>query len=158
MNRIQMFVLASFFASTNLVAQQATVTAGGDASGAGGTASYSLGQVVYTVASGTTGTSSQGVQQPYEILTGISTTEMVSLEMEIFPNPATTTINLKVSEQDLDQLSFELYNATGQLILNERVTNVLTIVPMQELASGTYFLKVQNDTRVVKTFSVIKNH
>lgn len=51
----------------SIQAQQTTVSAGGDASGIGGTFSYSIGQVVYTYNYGTDVIVAQGVQQPFEI-------------------------------------------------------------------------------------------
>ena len=48
-------------------AQEAVATAGGDASGTNGNVSYTVGQVVYTTNTGTTGSVAQGVQQPFEI-------------------------------------------------------------------------------------------
>ncbi|MFM2191538.1 MAG: hypothetical protein RLZZ118_495, partial [Bacteroidota bacterium] len=44
-------------------AQQATTATGGDATGSGGSAAYSVGQIVYTTHTGTTGSVAQGVQQ-----------------------------------------------------------------------------------------------
>ena len=49
-------------------AQVATVSSGGEATGAGGSLSYSVGQVVYTTNSGSTFISAQGVQQPAAVL------------------------------------------------------------------------------------------
>jgi hypothetical protein len=46
-----------------LSAQESVNGSGGDATGTGGTSSYSIGQVVYTTATGTNGSVAQGVQQ-----------------------------------------------------------------------------------------------
>ena len=54
-----------------LQAQQSPTATGGEATGTGGTASYSVGQVVYTTNTGTNGSMAQGVQQPYEISTTV---------------------------------------------------------------------------------------
>jgi hypothetical protein len=50
-----------------LHAQESPTSTGGDATGAGGSSSYSVGQVVYTTATGINGSVAQGVQQAYEI-------------------------------------------------------------------------------------------
>ena len=50
-----------------LQAQESPTAAGGEATGSGGTASYSIGQVVYTTNTGTNGSVAQGVQQPFVI-------------------------------------------------------------------------------------------
>lgn len=72
---------------------QETVSAGGkEATGTGGTVSYTIGQVVYTTNTGTNGSVVQGVQQPYEIsvVTGLEEAEDISLEFSIYPNPVTS--------------------------------------------------------------------
>ncbi|MHC1706606.1 MAG: T9SS type A sorting domain-containing protein [Bacteroidales bacterium] len=50
--------------TTDLLAQQGNVAAGGLATGAGGSASYSIGQMDYLSATGTGGSLIQGLQQP----------------------------------------------------------------------------------------------
>ena len=52
--------------STQLFAQQGFVAAGGEATGTGGTVSYSVGQVDYFTATGATGVLTLGLQQPFE--------------------------------------------------------------------------------------------
>lgn len=52
---------------SQLQAQQANVTSGGDAKGSGGSSNYSVGQVVYTTNTGSTGTVAQGIQQSREL-------------------------------------------------------------------------------------------
>ena len=82
---------------TGLKAQQATTTSGGNASGSGGSASYSVGQVVYTTNTGAGGSVSQGVQQPYEIsiVSGIEE-QGITLTCTAYPNPTTDYLTLKI--------------------------------------------------------------
>ena len=71
-------------------AQQANPAAGGDATGSGGSVAYSVGQIVYTTHTGTTGSVAQGVQQPYEIsvVLGIENS-LIDLDINAYPNPTT---------------------------------------------------------------------
>jgi hypothetical protein len=139
-------------------AQQSANASGGDASGSSGTASYSVGQVVYTYSTASSGSSNQGVQQPYEIFTtGIDTHEEIQLEMTVFPNPTLSTINLRIDAGAWEDMSLELYNALGQFITADRIVSSNTEVPMQGLAAGKYLLRVMNDQTTLKTFSIIKN-
>ncbi|WP_159476557.1 T9SS type A sorting domain-containing protein [Dyadobacter sp. 3J3] len=57
-------LLVFFFQSS--VAQQANVSSGGNATGSGGSVSYSLGQIFYTSVAVSNGKVSQGVQQPFD--------------------------------------------------------------------------------------------
>ena len=66
---------------TGLQAQTSVNTIGGNASGSGGSASYSVGQVVYQAHSGTNASIIEGVQQPYEILVVTQIEKVKGIEM-----------------------------------------------------------------------------
>tara|TARA_B110001469_G_scaffold115996_1_gene120914 strand:+ start:413 stop:892 length:480 start_codon:yes stop_codon:yes gene_type:complete len=139
-----------------LHAQESPTTAGGEATGTGGTASYSVGQVVYTSATGTNGSLAQGVQQPYEISVTIGIKETsINLELSVYPNPTTDYLTLKVD--DFETLNFQLIDLQGKVIANKKVTNATTIIKMEELAKALYFLNVTKNNKVVKSFKIIKN-
>ena len=139
-------------------AQEATTATGGEATGAGGTASYSVGQVVYTTATGTNGSIAQGMQQHYEISTTLGINETtINLEMNVYPNPVTNFLTLKVDDVELSTLSFQLIDLKGKVITNKKVNSATTTVAMENLPTATYFLNVVNNKQVVKTFKIIKN-
>lgn len=52
---------------TGLLAQEAILATGGDASGGGGSVSWSAGTVVFRTYTGINGSVAESVQQPYEI-------------------------------------------------------------------------------------------
>jgi hypothetical protein len=152
------FSLMLCLGATALYAQQDADAAGGDASGSGGSASYSIGQVVYTYVTGTSGSSNQGVQQPYEFFfpAGINENKNISLSMTVFPNPTQTIVNLKIESQSFENFIFHLYDAVGQNITEQAINGPLTVIPMQGLAAGTYMLEVTNGGKTLKTFTIIK--
>ena len=139
-----------------LHAQETIPATGGEATGTGGTASYTVGQVVYTTATGTNGSVAQGVQQPYEIFatTGINETS-INLELSVYPNPTTNYLTLKVEETA--NLNYQLFDMQGKVIENKKVTTNTTSITMEALPTATYFLNVVKNNQVVKTFKVIKN-
>jgi len=140
-----------------LHAQQAVTTAGGEATGTGGTASYTVGQVVYTTATGTNGSVAQGVQQPYEISTTLGIKETaIRLEMTVYPNPTTNYLTLKVGDFELSSLNFQLIDLQGKVIENKKVTATSTTIKMEELPKAIYFLNITDNNQVVKTFKIIK--
>jgi hypothetical protein len=140
-----------------LHAQESSTAAGSEATGSGGTVSYSVGQVSYTTAIGTNGSVAQGVQQPYEIsvTTGINETS-INLEMSVYPNPTTNILSLKVENEALENLKFQLIDLQGKMIKNEKVTTTTSTIKMEELPKAIYFLNVSVNNKVVKTFKIIK--
>jgi hypothetical protein len=139
-----------------LQAQQSPTATGGEATGTGGTASYSVGQVVYTTNTGTNGSMAQGVQQPYEISTTVGINETaINLALSVYPNPTTNYLTLKV--EDNSNLSYQLYDLQGKVIENKKVVANSTIVKMEGLPKAIYFLNVTKNNKSVKTFKIIKN-
>ena len=92
-----------------LQAQETVPATGGDATGAGGSSSYTIGQVVYTTNTGTNGSVAQGVQQPYEISTsvGIEVTA-INLELVAYPNPTNNALTLNIGNYSNEKLTYQL--------------------------------------------------
>ena len=138
-----------------LHAQESSTAAGGDATGIGGSSSYTVGQVVYTTNTGTNGSLAQGVHQPYEISTTLGINETtINLELSLYPNPTTNYLTLKVENNT--NLSYQLIDLLGKVIANKKVTATSTTIKMEALPKAIYFLKVTRNNQPVKTFKVIK--
>lgn len=152
-------VILSGLGLTGLQAQESVIISGGNASGTGGTASYSIGQVVYTANSGTNGSLIQGVQQPYEIslVTGLKEAKMIELICSVYPNPAIDFVKLKVGDYDTENLTYKLYNSNGNLLENKKIEGNETNIVMSNLVPGIYFLKVIDKNKEIKTFKIIKH-
>jgi hypothetical protein len=144
---------------TGLQAQESVNATGGDATGSGGSASYSVGQVVYTTNTGTSGSVAQGVQQPYEIsvVTGLEEAKGITLSVTAYPNPTTDFLQLKVESEKLKDLSFQLYDMNGKLLQSEKIIGNQTSIVMSNLVPANYFVKVIQGNKEVKTFKIIKN-
>ena len=145
------------FAVTNANAQDAVITSGGDASGSNGSASYSVGQVIYTSVNGASGSTNQGVQQPYQItVIGKNPNTEIGLSFSLYPNPAHSFIYLNMGSMNLQNLSFQLFDALGQILSNQTITTNQTLISMFEYSAGNYYLRVFDDNSELKAFKIIK--
>jgi hypothetical protein len=140
-------------------AQQSVSSAGGEARGAGGTVSYSVGQVVYITNTSTTGSIAQGVQQPYEIsfVSGIEEAKGINLICSAYPNPAADFLTLKVENYNIEYLSYGLYDVNGKLLEHKIIEGNETSINMSILAPASYFLKVTQNNKEIRTFKIVKN-
>jgi hypothetical protein len=139
-------------------AQEAVLPSGGDATGSGGSSSYSVGQVVYTTNTAGNGSVAQGVQQPYEIsVIDAVASNVIDLDLVAFPNPTSNFLTLTVGDYDQQKLTYELYDSAGKLLDSNRLTGSSTTIKMQELPTATYFLKVSDGKQTIKTFKIIKS-
>ncbi len=138
-------------------AQSNAVAAGGDHTGAGGTVSYSLGQIAYASFSGNTGTAAQGLQQPYRITVQSVADYNRSLpEITAFPNPAGDMVWLQTGPGDHAALQYLLYDVQGKALASAFIEPGITQVPLGTLPNAVYFLKVFN-THQTKIFKITKN-
>ena len=151
---------------TGLKAQETILISGGNISGNNGSVSYSVGQIAYTINSGTNGTVIPGVQQPYEIsvVSGIKEAKGINLECSVYPNPTTNYLTLKIENNVQTQYIASLYDMNGILLKTFKITNNETTISMENLIPSTYFLKImqidskhKNKTHYISTFKIIKN-
>lgn len=142
-----------------LSAQKTVSTAGGDASNGGASISYTVGQIDYVTNSSSAGSVAQGIQQPWEIsiVTGIEQ-EAIALNYQVYPNPTSDRLVLEIDSPDLSFLSYQLYGVNGSLLQSGQVDSHRTVLSVENLAVGSYFLKVLRDQTPVKTFKVLKSH
>jgi hypothetical protein len=137
-------------------AQDAIPVSGGEATGSGGTVSYSVGQLVYTTNIGS-GTVSQGVQQTIEFVV-LSNPELIALTLSAvtYPNPTTDYIVLSLTNAILTDLSYTMFDLQGRLVTKAKVEQEATQIAMKNLAIGVYILKVSRHNQALKTFKIIK--
>jgi hypothetical protein len=143
---------------TPLQGQETITATGGDATGSGGIVSYSIGQIFYSIFSGTNGTTAQGVQQPYEIsvVTSVDILEEINLQCSVYPNPTRGLTKLVFESPDFKNLRFRLYDINGVLLRDKKVENSQTEISLENLSSSVYFLKVYRNNMEVKVFKIIK--
>lgn len=141
------------------VVHQVIPASAGKASGNGGTVSYTIGQVAYKTQTGTGGSVSQGIQQPYEIwdVTGSEAESRWMLTVTAFPNPVNDYLTLKHSIPENPPLSFSLYGVDGRAIRSGKVSDSETLIPMSDILSSVYFLKVTDNGKEVRIFKIVKN-
>ena len=157
--KLSVLLLLGLSLATSVMAQETTPASGGNASGSGGSMSYTVGQVLYTTNTGTNGSIAEGVQQPFEIsvVVGIDQARDIILKCTAYPNPATDLLILEVEIPDGKNLFFQLYDIMGKLLISKKLIDNKTTIPMSNLAPATYFLKVTDNQIVVKTFKIVKN-
>lgn len=140
----------------SLLAQGSIVAAGGDASGAGGSVSYTSGLTGFMSRSGSGGVITEGVQQPYEIyVVSVSEVQGVELSAVVFPNPTSGLLKLRI-EGKYDNLDYTLLDLTGKIIEKHKLTGPSEEINMSALSNGLYFLKVSHKNRALKTFQIVK--
>jgi len=138
------------------VAQTSLNAAGGDFVNESSSLSYSIGQVFYG-----TDIVYEGVQLPFNILeiVGIEDVKGIFLNISTFPNPTKDFLELRIDSEEFDynNVIYQITDINGSVVISDKVLDFQTIVSMQNLASGVYFLEVKSKNNTVKTFKIVKN-
>jgi hypothetical protein len=153
------FVISLLALNVQLNAQQAIPAAGGNASSAGGSVSFTVGQIFYSNFSAPEGSVSQGVQQPYEIsvISAIEEVDDINLRFSVFPNPASDFLVLEMEKEwSLPRILF-LYDINGKLLQNVKIINHQTRLDISRYKPAVYFLKVVEGKKELKVFRIVKN-
>jgi hypothetical protein len=148
-------ISSSFFLNgPGVYAQSGAVSAGGVASGADGSVSYSIGQVNYSTASHVSGAVNQGLQQSFEIKDLSGAAEAIW----IYPNPtAVGFVTLKIASGEPMNFSYSFFDLLGKHLLTEKVEIPESTISLAHLPAGTYLVKVFYNGKERKTFKIIKN-
>ena len=147
-----------FLFSLQLSYSQETVpSTGGDATGTGGTSSFTVGQVFYTNNISSSGSVSQGIQQAFEIQTlsnpGLLTVQLTAVT---YPNPTTDYVVLKITDTALVNLQYTLFDLSGKTIVSKKITTSSTEINMRNFSIGMYLLKLTKKNQPIKMFKIIK--
>lgn len=100
-----------------------------------------------------------GQLQPYE-LARIETpvNETPETDFRIFPNPATTQINIEMNEVE-SSMQIALYDLLGKKIKETvQPSNRLTNIDVSDLQNGIYFLQIENKGGVIRKEKIVLNH
>ncbi len=136
--------------------QSSINSGGGDLTGTGGTASFSIGQVVYTSNTSPSGTIEQGVQHAYEIYTVSTDHTEAKLNAKVFPNPVNGNLNLQIDGYKDKNLSYYLFDTNGKLIGTEPIEDTTTNIETKHLPQAVYLLELRSKTDRISCFKIIR--
>jgi hypothetical protein len=150
----------SLMSIVGIYAQSTTVSGGGNATGSGGSVSYSIGQIAYTFASGgANGYAIQGVQQPLEVSVVTSVNQIeTKFALDVYPNPTSSRLILNIGENNLKNMTYQLLSIDGTMLKQNQINSSAEQIDMSALPSGTYLLKILSRQQQLKLFKVIKTN
>lgn len=100
----------------------------------------------------TNATTCTGDVVTYDVVVIPTNVEELSNAMILYPNPATTELNLQITS-DLIGTDFFVFDALGKQILKQQILSTNTIINTSSFATGNYVVKVGGG---VKKFEVVK--
>ena len=150
-------IVLFIFAVSTVTAQQVISSAGGSAVGTGVQLSWTIGEPVIETFTGTSAVLTQGFHQTKLTVTAVDPTLFPGLEVNVYPNPVSTTLRVQISGERMQKLSYRLFNMEGKAILHKMVENPSELINMEMYTSGTYLLRFFREDDPLKTFKIVKD-
>ena len=153
----QIFFMLLLVIGLNANAQDSMNASGGSCSANDGSISYSVSQAFYMQKEGFTGSVTEGVQQAYEVISlGEDDFNIIDLKIGVYPNPTISKITLEIKNENLEDISYQLFTITGKLIIQNKIIKEHSEIQMENLATSVYLLKIIKNNKSIKTFKIIK--
>jgi hypothetical protein len=155
MKKIILFFALFVFTAANTIAQEVVSTAGETNTITGYEVSWTLGEpVIQTISSGST-VLTQGFHQSKLTVTAIDELLVSDLELKVYPNPTQDFVTISLSKMP-ENLIYSVFDLSGKLLENNRISNLNTKIDMQHYSGGSYILKLKNKNQLIQTFKIIK--
>ena len=73
----------------------------------------------------------------------------------VYPNPVSKYFMITSPQVSIDEV--DIFNTVGQLVKTQKLTQTNSVINIEDLAAGTYYLRIYNEGQFLKSDKVIKN-
>ncbi len=122
--------------------------------------SWTVGEIAITTLSGVSHIATQGFHQP-DVCTPVSTSnlDLAALGIEVFPNPATSSLTIRYAGELPSSLSTQVFDVLGNQVLTPMLLTVPegTRIDTETWPAGIYFMQIQDNlSKATATVRVVR--
>lgn len=155
--QLRYYLILFFLFATSLAikTQENLTVTGGNIQNDNGFASISIGQLFYSHNESNSGSETQGVQQTFEINVITNIDAESAFEIKAFPNPVQNSLSLQVNPSS-KKLHLKIYSIDGILLMTTKIKGEQTTIDFQNFPASTYFMHIQENSKEIKCFKIVK--
>jgi hypothetical protein len=142
-----------YLLGVSVSAQEVVSTQGESYSNGGYTIDFTIGELVTETVSNGTNDLTQGFHQTNWRFLGVED-HVPQYEAVIFPNPTADVLNIRAGE--FQNVTYTLYDQQGKMVITNVLLTEQTPIQVSQLAPGSYYLTLNNEKQILKTFNLIK--
>ena len=144
------------------IAPQSLNSGGAKMSQANGSLSFTVGELVVLSQSDSEGnTLGSGFTASATLTTvTIQETDVTMIDVNVFPNPVSDLINIRINHSKLEQLLVSITDLEGKEVYSGKYAGISNTIGINTAAyaSGTYILSLKNNNnQVLGTYKIIKH-
>jgi len=119
--------------------------------------SWTLGEIVTETLSGSEAILTQGFQQgSYSITPLVENTEL-SIQIDVYPVPASDFINININEMEGYSINAVLFDLSGKMVIHQDLQKDEIQLNLETLPAAEYILQIVDDKQIlIKSFKIIK--
>lgn len=154
MKNIISIILGSILSVANCFAQQTFNATGNTITNTTHTIDYSVGEMSFANFSNASNSVALGVVQPVYVISNSATGiyfDLIDEEIVVYPNPFSEGVT--INKSTLEDYSYAVMDVKGAIVKQGRLSNYLLL---QDLIVGQYTLSINNQSKSVKYFKLIK--
>ena len=145
-------LVMNYVSFSQYIYPQVIATAGNSFSNSQNIVDWTLGETITETLSTSNNILTQGFQQPSYFLS--STPDIVTFEIEVFPNPASDILFIHTTTDKT--LHYSLTDLNGKQLKQQTFTTT-TSLDLNDLARTVYLLHIiDNESRIIKTYRIVK--
>ena len=143
---IALLLITQFIASAQSISPQVFGSAGNYYAVGGNSISFTIGEALTTTLTNSSYKITQGFQQPSYMATAITEVENPVYDLNIYPNPASNVITISNNGNTFsNNTRLFLIDVLGRKLIEQQLNNKQTLIDLQQLAAGTYFIVIDEN-------------
>lgn len=152
-----LFIIAILGISVSIKAQQVVSVAGQSTIIGGYTVDWTIGEPVTKTISSQNNVLTQGFHQTLLVITSSTQPIFSDNGFTIFPNPVNTKLNIHVSGEIAETLSYRIYGINGRLVGEGFIVGNKQEIDFQHYNSGNYVLQIsKKDGEIAQSVKIVK--
>ncbi len=123
----------------------------------GNSVSFTIGESLTTTLTNSNNKITQGFQQPSYMATGITEVEKPIYDLSIFPNPVSNVISIINNGNTFSpNTQLIIIDVLGRKLIEQPLNNHQTLIDLQQLVAGTYFIVIDENGHDSFTHKITK--
>lgn len=152
-----LLLIISHLTNGQSISPQVIGAAGNYFTAGGSSVSFTIGESITTTLTNSNYKITQGFQQPSYTTTNVTEVELPAYDLSIYPNPATNTITILNNGNSFsNNTQLFLIDLLGKKLIEQPLNSKQTLIDLQLLAAGNYFIVIEENGRNSFTHKLTK--
>ncbi len=145
------------FAAMPLHSQEVIASSGDYFENSSGSLSFTLGEIATETLENDQMVLNQGFQQSGLTITKVSEAEKSPVQLDVYPNPASSYVILSLSEEPGKDWLFRVVASSGKIMIQKKIDDRKITVQLESCPPGIYLLQISDGNSMTHSYKIVKH-